>query len=108
MVGLTVVASILATLPLVLILGLLIQKGASSLSWDFFTAMPKPVGETGGGMANAMLGTVMLIAIASSISLSCGTTRFTRWSSRASEALMSSPKNMSSLALASPTVLGMK
>ncbi|HEY5491314.1 MAG TPA: phosphate ABC transporter permease PstA [Gemmatimonadaceae bacterium] len=72
MVGLTVVASILATLPLVLILGLLIQKGASSLSWDFFTAMPKPVGETGGGMANAMLGTVMLIGIASSIGLPVG------------------------------------
>ncbi len=72
MVGLTVVASILATLPLLLILGLLIQKGASSLSWDFFTAMPKPVGETGGGMANAILGTVMLIAIASSIGLPVG------------------------------------
>lgn len=72
MVGLTVVAAILATLPLVLILGLLLQKGASSLSWAFFTAMPKPVGETGGGMANAMLGTVMLIAIASSIGLPVG------------------------------------
>jgi phosphate transport system permease protein len=72
MVGLTVVAAVLATLPLLFILGLLIQKGASSLSWDFFTAMPKPVGETGGGMANAMLGTVMLIGIASSIGLPVG------------------------------------
>ena len=72
MVGLTVVAAVLATLPLLFILGLLIQKGASSLSWDFFTAMPKPVGETGGGMANAMMGTVMLIAIASAIGLPVG------------------------------------
>ena len=72
MVGLTVVAAVIATIPLVLILGLLLQKGASSLSWDFFTAMPKPVGETGGGMANAMLGTLMLIVIASAIGLPVG------------------------------------
>jgi phosphate transport system permease protein len=72
MVGLTVVAAVIATLPLLLILGLLIEKGASSLTWDFFTAMPKPVGETGGGMANAMMGTVMLIAIASAIGLPVG------------------------------------
>ena len=48
MVGLTYVAAVLATLPLVLILGYLIREGASSLSVDFFTQMPRPVGEAGG------------------------------------------------------------
>ncbi|MHB1311842.1 MAG: phosphate ABC transporter permease PstA [Gemmatimonadaceae bacterium] len=72
MIALTVVSALLATLPLLFILALLLQKGASSLSWDFFTAMPKPVGETGGGMANAMAGTVMLIVIASAIGLPVG------------------------------------
>jgi len=72
MIALTIVAALLATLPLVFILALLLRQGASSLSLAFFTAMPKPVGETGGGMANAMAGTVMLIAIASSIGLPVG------------------------------------
>ena len=72
MVSLTVVAAILATLPLVFILALLIKQGASSLSWDFFTSMPKPVGETGGGMANALAGTLMLIGIATAIGLPVG------------------------------------
>jgi phosphate transport system permease protein len=72
MIGLTVLAALLATLPLIFILALLIKQGASSLSWAFFTAMPKPVGETGGGMANAVLGTAMLIVIASAIGLPVG------------------------------------
>jgi phosphate transport system permease protein len=72
MIGLTVVAAVLATLPLIFILALLIKQGASSLNWAFFTEMPKPVGETGGGMANAMAGTLMLIAIAAAIGLPVG------------------------------------
>lgn len=72
MIALTVVAALLATLPLIFILALLLKQGASSLNWAFFTAMPKPVGETGGGMANALAGTVMLIAIASAIGLPVG------------------------------------
>ena len=72
MVALTVVAAILATLPLIFILALLIKQGASSLNWAFFTEMPKPVGESGGGMANAMAGTMMLIVIASAIGLPVG------------------------------------
>ncbi len=72
MIVLTVLSALIATLPLLFILALLLKQGASSLTWDFFTAMPKPVGETGGGMANAMAGTVMLIAIASAIGLPIG------------------------------------
>ncbi len=72
MIGLTYLAAILATLPLLLILAHLITKGASSLSMAFFTHMPRPVGEPGGGMANAIVGTLVLIGIASVIGLPIG------------------------------------
>jgi phosphate transport system permease protein len=72
MIGLTYLAAVLATLPLLLILLHLLQKGASSLSLDFFTHMPRPVGEPGGGMANAIVGTLVLIGIASAIGLPIG------------------------------------
>jgi phosphate transport system permease protein len=72
MIGLTYVAAVLATLPLLLILWHLIRKGAASLSLAFFTNMPKPVGEAGGGMANAIVGTLTLIGIACAIGLPIG------------------------------------
>ena len=72
MIGLTYLAAILATLPLLLILVHLISEGASSLSLSFFTNMPKPVGEPGGGMANAIVGTLVLIGTASLIGLPIG------------------------------------
>jgi phosphate transport system permease protein len=72
MIGLTYLAAVLATLPLVLILAHLLAKGASSLSFAFFTHMPRPVGEPGGGMANAIVGTLVLIGIASAIGLPIG------------------------------------
>ena len=72
MIGVTYVAAILATLPLLFILLHLVKQGASSLSASFFTNMPKPVGEPGGGMANAIVGTLLLISIASLIGLPIG------------------------------------
>lgn len=72
MIALTYIAAILATLPLVLILFHLVQKGASSLSLAFFSHMPRPVGEAGGGMANAIVGTLVLIGTASAIGLPVG------------------------------------
>lgn len=72
MLGLTYVAAVLATLPLLFILFHLLQKGASTLTPDFFTNMPRPVGEPGGGMSNAIVGTLILIAIAGAIGLPVG------------------------------------
>jgi phosphate transport system permease protein len=72
MIGLTYLAAFLAILPLILILIHLVAKGASSLSLSFFTHMPRPVGEAGGGMANAIVGTLMLIGIACLIGLPVG------------------------------------
>jgi len=72
MIALTYLAAILATLPLILILIHLIQKGASSLSLAFFTNGPSPVGEAGGGMANAIVGTLVVVGTASLIGLPIG------------------------------------
>lgn len=72
MVGLTCVAAILATLPLIFILGYLISRGASALSLEFFTRLPAPAGAEGGGMGNAILGTLVLMGIASAVGLPVG------------------------------------
>jgi phosphate transport system permease protein len=66
-------ASVLAALvPLFLVFFYVVKQGFSSLSWDFFTKMPKPVGESGGGMANAIVGTLLLIAIAAIVAVPVG------------------------------------
>jgi phosphate transport system permease protein len=72
MVGLMMVAVVLAVLPLFFILADLVIKGASSLSWDFFTKMPVPAGETGGGVANAIVGTLIIVGAASLIGIPLG------------------------------------
>lgn len=59
-------------LPLVLISGDLLAKGVSALNLDFFTQLPKPVGEVGGGMANAIVGTLVLIGLACAVGLPVG------------------------------------
>jgi phosphate transport system permease protein len=72
MVGLLVVAAVLSVLPLLLILGTLIVKGAGSINWAFFTRMPVPAGETGGGVAHAIVGTLMIVGTACLIGLPIG------------------------------------
>ena len=69
---LAVLSTILVILPLVAIFVYLLYKGASSLNLDFFTHVPEPVGETGGGMANAIVGSVTLLALASVIGVPIG------------------------------------
>jgi len=66
------VAVILALLPLAMILFYVIKQGFTSLNWAFFTQMPKPVGEAGGGMANAIVGTLILIGIAALFAVPIG------------------------------------
>jgi phosphate transport system permease protein len=72
MLGLTYVAAAVATLPLLLILVHLVREGAGYIRPAFFTQMPRPIGEPGGGMANAIVGTLMLISVASVIGLPVG------------------------------------
>ena len=64
MMGLTIFATVITLAPLFLVLGYLIFKGASSLNLAFFTRLPAPVGEVGGGMANAIVGTFELVLLA--------------------------------------------
>lgn len=57
--------SILAVVPLLSIFFYVVSKGAAAVNWDFFTQLPKPVGEPGGGMGNAVIGSLSIIGIAS-------------------------------------------
>jgi len=70
--GLAILATILVVAPLVAIFLYLIVKGASSLNLAFFTDVPKPVGEEGGGMANAIVGSAVMLGIASLIGVPIG------------------------------------
>jgi len=72
MLGLTYAAAVVATLPLLFIIFHLLKQGAVYLRPSFFTEMPMPVGEAGGGMANAIVGTLILIGTASVIGLPVG------------------------------------
>jgi len=70
--GLAVLSTILVVAPLVIIFAYILYKGASSLSWAFFTQIPKPEGEPGGGMANAIVGSAVLLGISSLIGIPIG------------------------------------
>jgi phosphate transport system permease protein len=72
MLTLMVLGAVVATLPLLFILGYLVKQGASSLHLSLFTRAPKPPGEAGGGMGNAILGSLILIGVASASGLPVG------------------------------------
>jgi phosphate transport system permease protein len=72
MVALMVGAVVLAVLPLFFILADLVIKGVGSLNWAFFTETPAPAGETGGGVAHAITGTLLMVAAACLIGLPIG------------------------------------
>jgi phosphate transport system permease protein len=72
MVGLMILAVVFAVLPLILILVTLVVRGASSLSPQFFTQLPAPAGETGGGVVHALVGTLIIVGTACLIGLPIG------------------------------------
>jgi len=72
MLSLTGICTALVLGVLFFILGYITYHGFAALNWDFFTKLPKPVGETGGGMANAIVGTVKLLFLASLIGVPIG------------------------------------
>ncbi len=72
MLTLTGVAAFGVVCILFLILGYFVYNGGRSLNWDFFTRLPTPVGETGGGMANAIIGSLKLLLLAAVIGLPVG------------------------------------
>jgi len=70
--GSITVGALIVTVPLFLILGTVVIRGLPALNWAFITQMPKPVGETGGGMANAIVGSLEILAVASVIGVPLG------------------------------------
>jgi phosphate transport system permease protein len=65
-------AVLLALVPLVLVLFFVVSQGVQALNIGFFTQMPRPVGETGGGMLNALVGTLVLTGLAATIAIPIG------------------------------------
>ncbi|MBI3475995.1 MAG: phosphate ABC transporter permease PstA [Acidobacteria bacterium] len=72
MTGVALLTVVLVLLPLGAIFAYLIYKGAGSINWAFLTQTPKPVGEPGGGMANAIAGSVVILGIASFMGVPLG------------------------------------
>ncbi len=70
--GLAILSTVIVIAPLVAILIYLVYKGASSLNLAFFTQIPKPVGENGGGMANSIVGSGVILTLASSMGVPIG------------------------------------
>ncbi|MFC5648859.1 phosphate ABC transporter permease PstA [Paenibacillus solisilvae] len=72
MMGIVVLFTLIALIPLVSILSYIVYKGSSALSIDFFVKLPVAVGELGGGVGNAIVGTFLLVLIASGVGLPIG------------------------------------
>src|SRR5688572_12039369 len=72
MFGLTALCAFVAVSTLLGILGYIAWQGASALSWSFLVNLPKPVGETGGGIANAVLGSAQVVGLAALIGVPVG------------------------------------
>jgi phosphate transport system permease protein len=70
--GVTFTSAVLVIAPLALVFFYLLISGVTSINWDFFTHLPAPVGEKGGGMANAIVGTLELLALASAVGVPVG------------------------------------
>ncbi len=66
------VSAVLVVAPLALVFFHLLKSGASSVNWDFFTKLPTPVGEKGGGMVNAIVGSAELLGLASMVGIPIG------------------------------------
>ena len=70
--ALTLVCALLVIAPLAFVFYYLVKSGIGAVNWDFFTKLPKPVGEGGGGMANAIAGSFILLGIAAIIGMPVG------------------------------------
>lgn len=72
MTGLCGLAVLVALVPLAMILFFVVARGAGSLNWAFFTELPKPVGETGGGMSNAIAGSLIMCGLGALFAIPVG------------------------------------
>lgn len=99
---LLIITSLIVLIPLIFILYFLITKGISVINWDFFVKLPAAMGESGGGIANAIIGTGVLISLASLMAIPMGilvgiylaenqTSKFAYWVRISSEILQGTP-----------------
>jgi phosphate transport system permease protein len=72
MAAVTFACTVVVLVPLFVILGFLARTGLSALNWDFFTHLPGAAGESGGGMANAIVGTIVLVGLAAVVGIPIG------------------------------------
>lgn len=70
--GFIIFLAFLITIPLVSIIYYVAKEGFATINWNFFISVPKPVGEIGGGIANALLGSLILVVVASIIAIPVG------------------------------------
>ena len=100
--GLIILFAFLITIPLLLIILYIFREGITKINWNFLTKVPKPVGETGGGISNALLGSIMIVLTASvmaiPIGVMCGiylsenrTSRLSYWSRLSVDVLQGVP-----------------
>ena len=72
MTGVLELCLVITVVPLFLILGYLIYRGVGALNWNFFVNLPAPVGQAGGGMANALYGSLLLVGLATLFAVPVG------------------------------------
>src|ERR1700761_3495167 len=70
--GLIVFLAFLITVPLIIVLLYIIKQGVTQVNWHFLTHVPAPVGETGGGVANALLGSFLMVIMADVLAIPIG------------------------------------
>lgn len=70
--GLIVFFAFLITIPLMAIIFFVVKKGITRINWNFLVSIPKPVGEAGGGIANALLGSLIIVLVAALIAIPFG------------------------------------
>src|SRR5574338_866844 len=68
----TIALAFIIVLPLLFIIIYIIREGITKINWNFLTHVPRPVGEPGGGIANAIIGSVIIVAVASVIAIPIG------------------------------------
>jgi len=69
---LIIIFAFLITIPLFLIIGYIFKAGISTINWNFITNIPKPVGEIGGGIANALIGSLIIVGVAALMAIPIG------------------------------------
>jgi len=70
--GVIIAATIISTFPLLLILFYIFRQGISAINWHFLTNLPKPVGEAGGGISNALVGSILILLVSCVLAIPIG------------------------------------